>query len=162
MTKINKRLVIHIILASLIVLNLAFIFIQSAIPKETSGEISDKVGDIVGEVIPPETKPGEFIQVNIRKIAHFVEFASLGLFTALFVTHLGVSKKRVFFTLTLSPFIALFDETIQLFSDRGSSVKDVWIDTAGFVFATVLFYTVWHSAKLIFKKVNNSRQNLTE
>lgn len=159
---ITKRNVIHLIILALLALNLAFIFIQSALPPERSAETSDKVGDIVEEVIPPETRPGSFIQRYLRKIAHFVEFAVLGLLSSVYVVFLGESPKRVALSITLAPSVALLDETVQIFSARGSSVKDVWIDTLGFFTAALIFYTVYHVSKIIIKKVNNSKQNKAE
>ena len=159
---ITKRNVIHLVILVLLALNLAFIFIQSALPPEKSAETSDKVGDIVEEVIPPETKPGSFIQKHLRKIAHFIEFAALGLLSSVYVIFLGESIKRVALSIVLAPSVALIDETVQLFSDRGASVKDVWIDSFGFFTAALIFYTVYHLVKIIVKKVNNCRQNTTE
>jgi VanZ family protein len=160
--RINKRNVLHAIIILCLIINLAFIFGQSAKTPEKSTETSDKVGEIVGEVIPPETKPGAFIQINLRKIAHFVEFATLGLLSSLYVVFLGIEKRKVALSLLFSPLIALLDETLQIFSGRGSSVKDVWIDTLGFFAASVIFYTVYALTKIIIKKVNNYRQNQTE
>ena len=159
---ITKRNAFHLLILVLLALNLAFIFVQSALPPEKSAETSDKVGDIVEEVIPPETKPGAFIQLHLRKLAHFIEFASLGLLSSVYVVFLGESVKRVSLSLVLAPTVALFDETVQIFSGRGSSVKDVWIDTLGFITAALIFYTVYHLTKLIVKKVNKSKQNATE
>ena len=159
---ITRRNIIHLVILILLALNLAFIFIQSALPPEKSEETSDKVGEIVGEIIPPETKPGAFIQINLRKIAHFIEFAALGLLSSLYVVFLGESIKRVVLTLAHAPSVALLDETLQIFSGRGSSVKDVWIDTLGFFTAAILFYTVYHSVRIIIKKVNNSKQKTSE
>ena len=151
----------HLIILCLAI-NLAFIFIQSAKPPEQSAETSDKVREIVGEVIPPETKPGAFIQLNLRKIAHFVEFASLGLLSSVYVVFLGIEKKKVALSFAFSPLTPLLDETLQIFSGRTSSVKDVWIDTLGFFTAAIIFYTVYALTKIIIKKVNNYRQNQTE
>lgn len=159
---ITKRNVIHVIILLLLSFNLAFIFIQSALPPDKSEETSDKVGEIVGEVIPPETKPGEFIQINLRKIAHFVEFFTLGVLSSLYVKFLGGGVKKIALSLAFAPTVALVDETLQLFSERGSSVKDVWIDTFGFFTAAAIFYTVAAITKIIIKKVNNYRHKQAE
>lgn len=149
---ITKRNILHTIILLLLLLNLAFIFIQSAKPPEESAQTSDKVGEIVEEYIPPETKPGAFIQLHLRKIAHFVEFATLGLLSSVYVIFLGESVKRVALSVAFAPSVALLDETIQIFSGRGSSVKDVWIDSLGFFTAALIFYTVYHLTKFIIKK----------
>lgn len=149
---LNKRLIIHSVLILLLLLNLAFIFVQSALPREESKETSDKVGEIVGEIIPPETKPGEFVQINLRKIAHFVEFFTLGILSSIYVVFLGAGARRATLSLCFAPSVALFDETIQIFSGRASSVKDVWIDSAGFFTAALIFYTVYYLTVLLIRK----------
>ncbi len=133
---------IRIFLIVLIVLTVAFIFIQSAMPPEKSEEESDKVGEIVGEIIPPETKPGEFVQINLRKIAHFVEFALLGLELALYLSLFSHKKVFMMASYPLGLFIAFLDETVQIFSGRGSSVSDVWLDFLGFLTFATLTYLV--------------------
>ena len=159
---ITKRRFVHILLLALLAVNLAFIFIQSALPPEKSAQTSDTVGEIVGEVIPPETKPGAFIQEHLRKLAHFIEFWTLVLLSSIYVVVIGESVRRTLLSLALAPTVALIDESIQIFSDRVSSVKDVWLDTFGFLTAAAIFYTVYHLIKFILKKVNNSKQNATE
>ena len=159
---ITKRNVIHAVILLLLAFNLAFIFVQSLLPPEKSEQTSDKVGEIVGEVIPPETKPGEFLQINLRKIAHFVEFFSLGALSSIYVVFLGGGIKRAALSVAFAPTVALLDETLQIASGRASSVTDVWIDSLGFFSAAVIFYTVYILTKIMIKKVNNSRQNQAE
>ena len=141
-----KMKIAKISLSSLIVLTLLFVFIQSMLPPEKSSAESEVVGDIIEEIIPPDTNAGQYIQINLRKIAHFVEFAILGVELSIYV--LFFTKRRIF--VALSYFSALFaafiDESIQMFSGRGPAILDVWIDFFGFfVFSTVvylIFFTV--------------------
>lgn len=35
-------------------------------------------------------------------------------------------------------FVAAIDETIQIFSHRGSQLQDVWLDFSGFIVGTLL------------------------
>lgn len=144
-------------------LNLAFIFIQSALPPEESSKESSAVGDIIEEIIPPDTKPGAFIQTNLRKIAHFMEFASLGAFVSTYLILFFRKRATMLLSFPTALLTGFIDETIQLFSGRGSSVKDVWIDFFGFVFASTLFYTAWLIIYLIRKNVNkNCHKTTTE
>ena len=154
-TKTNTA---KLILILLIAFNLAFIFYQSILSKEESGEVSDNVSDVLEEIIPPDTKPGEFVHKNVRKIAHFVEFFSLGALSSAYIFFFMRSYKSAALTLPSAILVALIDETIQIFSDRGPSVKDVWIDASGFFVASLIFYTVATLLALIVKKVNNNRQ----
>ena len=153
--------IIKYALLILILLNFAFIFLQSALPPEESSKESDAIGDIIEEIIPPDTKPGEFIQTNLRKIAHFVEFASLGALVSTYLLLFYRKRAAILLSFPIALMTGFFDETIQLFSGRGSSVKDVWIDFFGFAFASALFYTVWLIFSLIRKNVNKSCRNTT-
>ena len=133
---------IRILLIVLIILTVAFIFIQSAKSPERSAEDSDRVGEMVEEIIPPDTPPGEFIQINLRKIAHFVEFSVLGLEVALYVWLFARKRSFILASYPIALFIALLDETVQIFSGRGSSLSDVWLDFSGFLTMATLFYGV--------------------
>lgn len=133
---------VRFLLIVLILLTVAFIFIQSLKSPEKSSQASDKVGEIVEEFIPPDTKPGEFVKLNIRKIAHFVEFALLGIEVSLYVALFARKKIFMLASYPLGLFIALFDETIQIFSGRGSSVRDVWLDFLGFSTLAALVYAI--------------------
>ena len=148
--------IIKILLLVLIALNVAFIFVQSLLPPEESSKESSTVGDIIEEIIPPDTKPGAFVQTNLRKIAHFVEFASLGAFVSLYL--ILFARKHAFVALSFPSalLVGFLDETLQLFSGRGASVKDVWIDFSGFLSASLIFYTGYLLICLIRKQVNKS------
>ncbi len=142
--KVARALLIVLILSTLV-----FIFYQSALSPELSQENSDAVGDILEQIIPPETPPGEFVQNNVRKLAHFFEFAVLGALASLYIILYHPKP-----TVMLSSFIfglicALADETIQIFSKRGPAVVDIWIDVGGFCAAAAIFYTGYALYSLI-------------
>ena len=65
--KRNVYNLFRIVLVLLVLATLAHAFYQSSLPVNESVEQSNKVGEIIEEIIPPETKPGEFIQKNLRK-----------------------------------------------------------------------------------------------
>jgi len=149
-----KKKIGKISLLFLIALTLLFIFIQSALPPETSSAESDAVGDIVEEIIPSDTPTGSYIQVNLRKIAHFVEFALLGVLVALYVSFF--MKKAAFIALSYpAALIAAFiDESIQMFSRRGPSVFDVWIDFSGFFVFATLVYVAFFAIEASYNKLS--------
>lgn len=73
----------------------------------------------------------------LRKCGHFGEFSVLGFL----LTGLLHQFKRfnLFRPVGCGLFIALCDETIQLFiPGRGGEVRDVWIDLGGVVFGTLI------------------------
>ena len=66
---------------------------------------------------------------------------ALTLFTALFgyaFGWLGIAASVVF-----SVIAALLDETIQIFSSRGPSIIDVWIDSFGYLAFSALVYVAY-------------------
>lgn len=141
-----------VLLLLLILATLIFIFVQSMIPPKKSQAQSDKIGEIVGEIIPPETPAGDYVQSNIRKIAHFVEFFALGCEVSLYVILFLPRVRWGLLSLPTALFVAFCDESIQMFSGRGPSIKDVWIDFGGFFIASMIFYTVAIIAVLIYRK----------
>ena len=130
----------RILLIVLIICTLSFTFYQSMLPPAESTEVSDSVSDVIEPIIPSDTPAGSYVHTNLRKIAHFVEFAALGLEVALFVilflpawgATLRSKLKFILHSYVIAPATALTDETIQVFTpDRGPSPIDIWIDTCG-------------------------------
>ena len=157
----DKKILMKILRYGLILLicaTLIFIFAQSMKSPEESAADSDKVGDIIAEVIPPETKPGEFIQTNIRKLAHFTEFFVLGAEIAAYAL---IFYKNVWVRLLHYPLgilFALLDETVQIFTERGPQIVDVWIDFLGYTVSaatvTAVFFLVKFISDRFFKQHN--------
>ena len=115
-----------------IVLTLAFIWGNSLLNREQSSDESAWVLQLVTPVLELFVGKGRVTEHLVRKLAHFAEFALLG-FELLFWFS-GVREKRkdmLLLAMAHSLFAALTDETIQLFSARGSQVQDVWLDFAG-------------------------------
>ena len=140
----NAKKYLQITLIILIIATVLFIFINSMLPPNASTEQSDAVAEIIGTIIPKDTDFGSFVQQYIRKIAHFTEYGLLGIEIAIYVV-LFVNKrlKCALLNILLTPLVVGFvDETIQIFSDRGPSVSDVWIDVGGFVFFSLVAYLI--------------------
>ncbi len=123
---------------ALIALVLGFIWVNSMMPASVSGQMSSFIVQILRHI------PVSVLHLTdkvIRKMAHAAEFCCLGILLALFF------QERLKQRLPLIAFCGLaaaaIDETIQVFSDgRGSQLRDVWIDFAGFcagVFVVCLF-----------------------
>ena len=88
--------------------------------QDTFTYMMDEDGDGVAE------QPTSHI---IRKAAHVTEYA---VFAALLFLRLeSAGKKRFFTAWGLGTLTGAIDETLQIFSHRGSQVRDVLIDTAG-------------------------------
>ena len=81
---------------------------------------------------------------HIRKLAHFCEFALLGLLLCYSFSAVGVSNRTATgYILFLALFAAVLDEYIQSFSPgRACRVTDVLLDFSG-VFCAWLEYRIW-------------------
>ena len=118
---------------ALIVLNLALIWGNSLLPGSASGAMSGGVMQFVMELLRIPAEHAELLHHFVRKAAHFTDFACLG---ALLCWRFQLTGERGW-KLAALPVLcgmaaALTDETIQMFTpDRGPSLTDVWIDTAG-------------------------------
>lgn len=137
----------------LTVLWLGFIFSNSMQSGASSGAASGRVHTLVN-LIPEMLGLGSPISHHfVRKLAHFAEFAILSLLACadlwcLKAVSLKQSLKKSIPLISLSlPFCILCaaaDEFIQNFSEgRGPSIKDVFIDSSGALFATILFITIF-------------------
>ena len=117
------------LLTALILLNLAFIWGNSAMTAEQSGGVSSSLLDWIKQFLPMFA--GEAGHHLLRKLAHFSEFACLGVLGAARMRSGGGTIRAPFFLVGLAP--ACVDETIQLYvPGRASSLLDVWLDAAGF------------------------------
>lgn len=129
-------------LTVLILLNLAFIWGNSLLAGAQSSQVSGGVMALLHRLLPflPQQ---EWVHGLIRKLAHFSEFAVLGLLCAA-LSQLKTGRIRLGLP-GAGLAAACVDETIQLYvPGRASSLLDVWIDTAGFVFGMAVLLLGYH------------------
>lgn len=137
----KKALLVYIIFV------LCFIWGQSVLPgDQSSGEsmfVLEKLIHPLERVLFGRTVSTEW---QVRKAAHVFEYTmlALGLGGYLYLRESpripGKERfRRAFFrSLSCGLAAALADETVQLFSGRGSMVSDIWIDGAGVLAGTLL------------------------
>ena len=95
----------------------------------------------------------ELLHQVVRKTAHFVEFAALGLCLCGVADGMRTDFWRtslLFFPLFVLLSTAVTDEFIQSFSDRTSAVKDILLDFCGGIFGlavAVLMFAMLHSRR---------------
>ena len=155
-------------LASILVL--AFIFGNSAATGEESSSVSLKVTESTQdcfEVIAPEsfiaTAEGEdfdLLHSVIRKIAHFSEFALLGV--CLTLCYLSYSREKVGLLIPVFgvAFVPMLDEYLQSFSSgRAAELFDVAIDTAGGLCGVLVALALAAILFKIIKKRKNRVKN---
>lgn len=113
---------------ALIALNLALIWGNSTLPGGVSMELSDGFLALLSQGLPAFAVIGSIL---IRKLAHFSEFACLGLLLGWLLSPEGGFRGFAAPAL-LGTLAACVDETIQRFvPGRESSLIDVWIDISG-------------------------------
>ena len=126
---------------ALLIVNLAFIWGNSLLPGEISGAFSDWVKSLLAPLFGWD-QDGSGGGGLLRKIAHFTEFACLGVCLRWFWGMLN-QRKWPLWSLLCGAAAAIIDETIQLFvPDRGPAIKDVGIDTLGVCLGIVILYII--------------------
>lgn len=136
-------------------LTLIFIFGNSLESGEESGIKSGWVFAFL-----TETLGFEFLTHNVlRKIAHVVEFSFLGFFAeGLFLLAFNMIFKKyagrisLVFTVLFGLITALLDETVQIYTDRGSAVTDAWIDFSGVLLGSLICLMLYSVFKHFLKK----------
>lgn len=121
------------------------IFYNSSLPLRQSSQLSGWVTALTQLLAQHlDIRLTGDVEHHIRKLAHFCEFALLGLLLCHSFSALGVSNRTATgYILFLALFAAVLDEYIQSFSPgRGSRVKDVLLDFSG-VFCAWLEYRIW-------------------
>lgn len=132
---------------SLLVLLIVFIWGNSLMPGSVSGAISDRVKNMLAKLLPFlfQGPAGESSGGLIRKLAHFTEYAALGITLSwLYGMLFNSLHKQIPLALVTGALTACVDETIQRFiPDRHGCLPDVGIDTAGVITGILLFTAVY-------------------
>lgn len=154
MKKTKKRL---FLCCTLLVSILAFIWGNSALPGETSGALSGWVGQILSKLLPFLTTEGGLHL--LRKLAHFSEFAALGMVLCWLFFMVTEGKVAVFLlSLACGAAAACIDETIQIFSPgRYCSIVDVGIDTSGVLTGIILLFLGY----AVYKRISQKQEDAT-
>lgn len=101
----------------------------------------------------------QILNVAIRKLAHFTEYALLGGGLFCYFKYRGQFKgNQWIYSLFIVLLLATFDEYIQLFVGRTSSVRDVLIDFTGGIGGIALMTFTMKRMQLnkFFLKIKNS------
>ena len=127
---LTKRSGFRIMLSVLIIITLIFIWTNSRHNGIESNAQSDKIVTQLKPIIDPKNKIGtDDLSFIIRKAAHFCEYSLLGAELCLFFYSLKI--KEIFAPPFFILMSATIDETIQIYYERTSSVKDIILDFCG-------------------------------
>ena len=119
----------------LLALTLVFIWGHSCMPVEDSAAESGFVMELIAPFLEIFLGRGNVTDHIVRKIAHFTEFAALGV--QLELLRKGRRFKGAMCSLGAGFLCAFLDESIQLLSARGALISDVWLDTCGALFGVL-------------------------
>ena len=135
---------------TLLICNLIFIWGNSLVTGEDSGNLSGGILAWVNSFLGLEDAGAAVLHHLLRKAAHFTEFACLGALLAWY-SLLREEKHNIALPALLGMAAGLVDETVQLFTpDRGPSLRDVGIDTCGVAAGMALLwlgYTMYKKRK---------------
>ena len=123
-----------ILFGILTVLMVAFIWGNSIQTRDQSSGQSLSVLAWLKPLLDPSGRiDDELFHILIRKTAHFAEFGALGLCVGGFTVNLGSLHGRRYISLPMlmTLGVAVMDEFIQIFSNRGSMVGDIVLDYCG-------------------------------
>ena len=127
--------------AALLIANLILIWGNSLLPGEISRILSTFVRDLLDWSVSGDITPDQGHGL-LRKLAHFTEFASLGMILTWIVILLERPRPLA---LAGGFAAACIDETIQFFvPERGPAFTDVLIDTAGVLTGLILLLLIRH------------------
>ena len=130
---------------------LILIFCLSAQPANDSTVTSNFVGELIYKLYSLIVSKDNTIDIAlflqkyisvIRKLAHFTEFAILGI---LFYINFDLfhTNKRLILSIMFSVIYAISDEIHQLFVvNRHCSVNDIFIDSIGAISGILLFHLI--------------------
>lgn len=139
----------RILCVLLLVANLAFIWGNSLLDGKQSAKLSNGIVAMDSHVQDKGIDEVKTLRKLVRKSAHLVEFACLGMLLAWGCRLAGVDGVS-FYTLPLLGGLtaACIDETIQHFvPGRSSELMDVWVDSAGVMIGMMLFLLGYHVCK---------------
>lgn len=141
----TKYKIVRILWIILIVLTVLLIWSNSLWGRESSSLQSERVRVFCQHVLDLIGVPVLLTDHMIRKVAHFLEFFLLGLESTIYgVGQHALTRRDITNMLMLLFGTAFIDETLQIFSARGPTITDVWLDIAGGVTAMLLVFALYY------------------
>lgn len=166
----RRTVILRLVLAVLILLNMAMIFRFSNEDAQVSTSTSGKVAETTARATnyshykektePEQKKIVQKMQFPIRKIAHMTEFGTLaGLIFLLLLTYPGRAVPRAAASVAAAAVYAVSDELHQKFMvGRVSNIRDIILfDTGGALIVCSLILTV----VLLFRRSRNRPPRVT-
>jgi VanZ family protein len=151
----KKRMVKYGIMLAAILTVTLFIFGNSFAGYDMSHDTSNSISEII---LPDKYSDSEKVLLIIRKMAHLIEYAALGMAVMHFIKCVEKDYRKKLYALACFYvlFIAVLDEHIQSFSDRTSSTGDILLDFFGALIGFAIVITM-HFVYVKLKKRKERR-----
>ena len=125
-----------------IALTVLLIWGQSLLGQELSNLQSGSVQGLLGRLFGEEIY-STFLYQNIRKIAHFAEYALLGVEMAGYrFSARCTPRPQRWHLFALGPVVAVADELLQFVSARAPRATDVLLDCSGYAFGALAIWGI--------------------
>lgn len=159
--KKQNKIVFYIVIILILFFIWSNSFDNQTVSLSKSNHIKEIFVDRLAALLSHDNPLVVFITVNLRKCAHFFEFACLGVVIMIVqMVNKRLIIQDIYNMLSLSVIIAVIDEFIQIYTGRGSSVRDVVIDFTGFLSGTVLTAIISIIISLIKVRKKNKKQSV--
>lgn len=145
----KRKIILRVVLTSLTVILICWIFSNSVQNAEDSSSKSGAVREFLQNFVDALFPDGDiFVSEHfVRKAAHFSEYALLG--AMLLFTYRSYTVKRFWFLIPalIAALVPFLDEGLQFFSDgRTPKFTDVCIDLAGTAVGMLFAWAALHIA----------------
>jgi len=139
-------------LAAILIFTL-FIFGNSFAGYDMSHDTSNSISEII---LPDKYSDSEKVLLIIRKMAHLIEYAALGMAVMQFAKYVEKDYRKKLYALACFYvlFVAVLDEHIQSFSDRTSSTGDILLD----FFGALIGFAIVLVVHFIYEKFKNKKE----
>lgn len=148
----SRGTIVRVLMILAIIIITSVIFIKSFENISTSHSYSDAITEAISSDNADYIEKGN-LEVTIRKWAHVIEYAVLGIAVMRLTLNISKAFKKLFFGVALFYVlaVAVVDEHIQSFSDRTSSTNDILLDFCGALLGFLVTFGLYMLVKLIRK-----------
>lgn len=141
--KKNTKWLLYLLAVCLLVFIWSNSFQNQSQSVSRSNSVKQFVIEKLSYVFSPDSKIIIFIQLYIRKCAHFIEFTLLGtVLMSILYKCKRVRLQSVYNIFSFSVIVAVIDEFVQIYTGRGPRVKDIVIDSTGSICGIFLAFDI--------------------
>lgn len=155
----KKREICIIVVLILLLAILIFIFSNSLEPVASSEAISLSVMERFAPMLEIFVGKGNVTVNIVRKLAHFTEFAMLGMGLMIFsVLRFKTRFQNISNSLSFGLAAAVTDEALQMLTDRGPMAKDILLDFTGVLSGVLIVLLTLVLTKLVRAKTKHRQK----